>query len=278
MIRPVLADTALSLLPYIALLAAGLGAGFAGGLFGIGGGFVVVPALTLILPMLGTSSDQVMHVAIGTSLATIIFTSLRSVQSHGKRGAVDVPFIRGWAPWIVAGTVLGTMIADVASSATLTLIFGGGVLAFAAYFLLPVRPERQQLARAMPTGATRAGLAGFLGLISALLGIGGGTITTLTMTSCGAPIHRAIGTASGIGAIIAIPAAIGYAITGFGEAGLPPLSIGHVSLPAAIAIIATAMTSAPLGVAAAHRLSPALLRRVFGIYLAIVGVTMIMKA
>lgn len=278
MVGYILADTALSLLPYFALLAAGLGAGFAGGLFGIGGGFVVVPALTLILPMLGTSSDQVMHVAIGTSLATIIFTSLRSVQSHGKRGAVDVPFIKGWAPWIVAGTVLGTLIADFASSATLALIFGGGVLAFAAYFLLPVRPERQQLARAMPTGATRAGLAGFLGLISALLGIGGGTITTLTMTSCGAPIHRAIGTASGIGAIIAIPAAIGYAITGFGEAGLPPLSIGHVSLPAALAIIATAMISAPLGVAAAHRLSPALLRRVFGIYLVVVGVTMIMKA
>lgn len=271
----ILAELAPSLLPYLALLAAGLGAGFAGGLFGIGGGFVVVPALTLILPMLGTSAEQVMHVAIGTSLATIIFTSLRSVSSHARRGAVDVPFIKGWAPWIVAGTIVGTVIADRVSSDTLALIFGAGVLAFAAYFLLPVSPERQQFAKTMPTGVSRAGLAGFLGLISALLGIGGGTITTLTMTSCGAPIHRAIGTASGIGAIIALPAAIGFAITGFGEAGLPPFSIGHISLPAAIAIIATAMISAPLGVAAAHTLSPALLRRVFGAYLLVVGVTMI---
>ncbi|WP_244982737.1 sulfite exporter TauE/SafE family protein [Croceicoccus marinus] len=273
-----LAQLAISLLPYLALLAAGLGAGFAGGLFGIGGGFVVVPALTLILPMLGTSPQQVMHVAIGTSLATIIFTSLRSVQSHARRGAVDVPFIKGWAPWLVVGTILGTLIADRVSSSTLALIFGIGVLVFAAYFLLPIRPERQPISDTMPTGAKRIGLAGFLGLISALLGIGGGTITTLTMTSCGAPIHRAIGTASGVGAIIALPAAIGFAITGFGEAGLPRLSIGYISMPAAIAIIATAVIAAPLGVAAAHRLSPALLRRVFGSYLVVVGITMITKA
>lgn len=273
-----MADIATTLLPYLALLAAGLGAGFAGGLFGIGGGFVVVPALTLILPLLGTSPEQVMHVAIGTSLATIIFTSLRSVTSHASRGAVDVPFIKGWAPWIVGGTIFGTLIADQVTSNTLALIFAIGVLSFAAYFLLPIHPEKQQLAKSMPKGIVRAGLAGFLGLISSLLGIGGGTITTLTMTSCGAPIHRAIGTASGIGAIIALPAAIGFAITGFGEAGLPPFSLGHISLPAAIAIIATAMISAPLGVAAAHKLSPALLRRVFGIYLVVVGVTMITNA
>lgn len=273
-----MADLATSLLPYLALLAAGLGAGFAGGLFGIGGGFVVVPALTLILPLLGTAGDQVMHVAIGTSLATIIFTSLRSVHSHAKRDAVDFPFIRGWAPWLVAGTVGGTLIADFVTSSTLALIFGAGVLLFAAYFLLPIRPERQQLARSMPTGIVRAALAGFLGLISALLGIGGGTITTLTMTSCGAPIHRAIGTASGVGAIIAVPATIGFAIAGYGDSGLPPFSIGHVNLPAALTIIATAMITAPLGVAAAHRLSPRLLRRVFGVYLVVTGITMIAKA
>ena len=273
-----MAELATSLLPYLALLAAGLGAGFAGGLFGIGGGFVVVPALTLILPLLGTSREQGMHVAIGTSLATIIFTSLRSVHSHAKRGAVDVPFIKGWAPWLVAGTIAGTLIADGVSSSTLALIFGIGVLIFAAYFLLPIRPEKQRLASAMPTGIVRAGLAGFLGLISALLGIGGGTITTLTMTSCGAPIHRAIGTASGIGAIIAVPAAVGFAIAGYGESGLPPFSAGYVNLPAALAIVATAMITAPLGVAAAHRLSPRLLRRVFGVYLVVTGTPMIAKA
>lgn len=258
------------------LLAVGAGAGFAAGLFGIGGGFVVVPALVFILPLLGVSGEQVPHIAVGTSLATIIFTSARSTQSHAARGSVDFAILKSWAPWVVLGTVAGSMIADRISGATLAVVFGLGVLGFAVYFLLPRRSD-QPVLTAMPDGAARFSLAGSLGAISALLGIGGGTIATLVMTMCGTPIHRAIGTAAGMGAIIAIPASIGFLIIGMGEPALPWGSLGYVNLPAAFVIILTSVVFAPLGVATAHLLSPALLRRVFGIYLVTVGLTMIAK-
>ena len=267
-------DPGALLLPIAAMLAAGAGAGFAGGLFGIGGGFVVVPALILILPLIGAAPDQITHIAIGTSLATIIFTSLRSVQAHARRNAVDFEMLRSWAPWVVLGTGLGALVADVISGPVLALVFGAGVLLMALHFLLPVF-EGKQLADTMPGGALRAGLAGGLGLFSALLGIGGGTIATVVMTLCGTAIHRAIGTASGMGVIIAIPGMLGFAAIGWNEPGLPWGSFGYVNWPAALAIVATSIFFAPLGVAAAHRLSPALLRNVFGVYLVFVGIMMI---
>ncbi|MEO0699830.1 MAG: sulfite exporter TauE/SafE family protein [Pseudomonadota bacterium] len=259
------------------LLVAGAAAGFAGGLFGIGGGFVVVPALVILFPILGFSSEQSAHIAVGTSLATIIFTSLRATQSQAKRGAVDFAVLKSWAIWVVLGTLIGALIADFVSGSQLARIFGFGVLTFALYFLLPARMSEPVFSQ-MPTGVPRAGLAGTLGTFSALLGIGGGTLTTLTMTVCGSPIHRAIGTASGMGAIIAIPATIGFIIIGLGEADLPWGSLGYVNVPAAAAIIVTSVIFAPLGVAAAHKLPPEILRRVFGVYLILVGITMIGKS
>lgn len=264
-------------LPIVALLAAGAGAGFAAGLFGIGGGFVVVPALVLILPLLGAAPDQLTHVAVGTSLATIIFTSLRSVRSHARRDSVDITVLKSWAPWVVLGTIAASVVADRFTSSTLALVFGVGVLGFAAHFLSPGVHDRQML-KAMPAGAAKIGLAGGLGLFSALLGIGGGTITTMVMTLSGTPIHRAIGTASGMGAIIAVPAAVGFAVIGFDKSGIPWGSLGYVNLPAALAIVTVSVLFAPLGVAAAHKLSPGLLRRVFALYLIVVGVTMIAKS
>ncbi len=259
-----------------ALLAAGAAAGFAGGLFGIGGGFVVVPALMFILPLVGVAQEQIAHVAVGTSLASIIFTSIRSTMSHAKRGAVDFGLLTSWAIWVVMGTAVGTLVAGFVSSAQLALIFGVGVLGFAVYFLLPAR-QGEPLFSGMPTGLPRAGLASALGVFSTLLGIGGGTLTTVTMTVCGAPIHRAIGTAAGMGAIIAVPGTLGFILIGFGEQGLGWGALGYVSLPAALALIATSVVAAPLGVAAAHYLSPTILRRFFGVYLAFIGIVMITK-
>jgi len=261
-----------------ALLLAGAGAGFAGGLFGIGGGFVVVPALVFLMPLFGTAPADVAHVAVGTSLATIIFTSIRSTMSHAAREAVDFSVLKSWAPFVIGGTVLGSLIADRVTGSELAILFGIGVLIFAAYFLIPRRARLAEAQRiAMPTGLPRAGLAGGLGLISALLGIGGGTVTTLVMTSCGNPIHRAIGTAAGMGAIIAIPGTIGFLIIGSGEASLPWGSVGYVYLPAALVITFMSVLIAPLGVATAHYLPADVLRRVFGVYLLVVGVTMIAK-
>ncbi|MEE4317138.1 MAG: sulfite exporter TauE/SafE family protein, partial [Erythrobacter sp.] len=253
-----------------ALLLAGAAAGFAGGLFGIGGGFVVVPALMFLLPLVGVAPDQTAHVAVGTSLASIIFTSIRSTSSHARRGSVDFDLLKGWAIWVVLGTGVGTIFADLMSGALLALIFGTGVLAFAVYFLLPAR-QGAPLFAALPSGLPRAGIASALGAFSTLLGIGGGTLTTLTMTVCGTPIHRAIGTAAGMGAVIAIPATIGFILIGLGESGLGWGALGFVNLPTAIVLIGTSVLFAPLGVAAAHALSPAVLRRVFGLYLTFIG-------
>lgn len=259
-----------------ALLAAGAAAGFAGGLFGIGGGFVVVPALIFLLPLVGVVPEEIAHVAVGTSLASIIFTSLRSTQSHAKRGAVDFQLLRDWAIWVVLGTAVGTMVAGMISSRQLSLIFGAGVMGFAVYFLLPAR-KGAPLFAGLPTGLPRAGIASALGVFSTLLGIGGGTVTTVTMTVCGAPIHRAIGTAAGMGAIIALPSTIGFMIIGFGEPGIGWGSLGYVNLPAAAALIATSVLFAPFGVAAAHYLPSNILRACFGLYLAVIGVIMITR-
>lgn len=259
-----------------ALLVAGAAAGFAGGLFGIGGGFVVVPALIFLLPLVGVVPDEIAHVAVGTSLASIIFTSLRSTQSHAKRGAVDFQLLRDWAIWVVLGTAVGTLVAGMVSSRQLSLIFGTGVMGFAVYFLLPAR-KGAPLFAGLPTGLPRAGIAGALGVFSTLLGIGGGTVTTVTMTVCGAPIHRAIGTAAGMGAIIALPSTIGFMIIGFGEPGIGWGSFGYVNLPAAAALIATSVLFAPYGVAAAHHLPSNILRACFGLYLAVIGIVMITR-
>jgi uncharacterized membrane protein YfcA len=265
--------TALAL-PIAAMLVAGLVAGFAAGLFGIGGGFVVVPALFAVLPLLGAQPEELAHVAIGTSLATIVVTSLRSVQAHAKRGAVDFDVLRAWAPWIVGGVAAGVLLASRVPGHGLAIIFGGGVMLMAFHFLFPVLRGRQ-LAEAMPSGATRAGIAGGLGAFSSLLGIGGGTIAIIVMTLCGKSIHRAIATAAGVGTIIALPGMFGFMAIGWGAHGLPAGSIGFVNVPAAIAITSTSILTAPWGAAAAHKLSPAALGRVFGIYLLAIGALMI---
>lgn len=256
------------------LLGAGVVAGFAAGLFGIGGGFVVVPALFAVLPMLGAGEAELAHVAIGTSLATIVVTSLRSVQAHAKRGAVDFDILKAWAPWIVGGVGAGVLLASRVSGNGLATIFGVGVAVMALHFLFPIL-ARRQLAEAMPSGAARAGIAGGLGAFSSLLGIGGGTIAIIVMTLCGKTIHHAIATAAGIGVIIALPGMIGFMVIGDGAVGLPTGSIGFVNVPAALIITSTSILTAPWGAAAAHKLSPAMLVRVFGIYLLAIGALMI---
>lgn len=258
------------------MLAAGGLAGFAAGLFGIGGGFVVVPALLAMLPLLGGSPNEVAHVAIGTSLATIVVTSLRSVQAHARRDSVDFAMLKTWAPWIVAGVGAGVLLASRISSQGLVMIFGVGVILMALHFLFPVL-KGKHLSDDLPSGVGRAAIATGLGTFSSLLGIGGGTITTIVMTLCGRTIHRAIGTSSGVGFIIAVPGMIGFMAIGLGSHDLPTGSIGYVNVPAALAIIATSIFTAPVGVAAAHKLSPPLLKRIFGIYLLLIGYLMIRR-
>jgi len=265
------------LVPLIAMLAAGLLAGFAAGIFGIGGGFVVVPALIIVLPLLGGDHRQYAHVAIGTSAATIIVTSIRSLRSHAKRGAVEFEVLKTWAPGLTIGAALGVMLADRVDGHVLTMIFATGVLLMSVNFLVP-KLGSKVISDQMPIGMTRVSLAGGLGTFSSLLGIGGGTIAIMVMTLCGRSIHRAIATASGVGTLIAVPSAIGFAIIGLKETGLPWGSLGYVNLPAAAAISAMSVITAPYGVAVAHRMDPALLKRVFGIYLIFIAIIMFSKA
>ena len=270
-------DTATWLVPLVAMLVAGLVAGFAAGLFGIGGGFVVVPALLAVLPLLGGVHSQYAHIAIGTSAATIIVTSIRSLRSHAKRGAVEWEILKTWAPWIVLGAGLGVTLAGHIDGKVLILIFAGGVMLMSLNFLFPGVGDRV-ISENMPSGALRVGIAGGLGGFSSLLGIGGGTIAITVMTLCGRTIHRAIATASGIGTLIAIPSSIGFAIIGFGKPGLPWGSLGYVNVPAAVAIASMSILTAPLGVAAAHALPSKTLKRIFGVYLVFISLLMFKNA
>jgi uncharacterized membrane protein YfcA len=265
------------LVPLAAMLGAGLLAGFAAGIFGIGGGFVVVPALLVVLPLLGGTHDAIAHVAIGTSAATIIVTSIRSLRSHAKRGAVEFEVLKAWAPWIIVGCGAGVLLASHVDGKTLKGIFGIGVLLMSLNFLLPVMKDKV-VSDTMPSGMLRVGIAGGLGTFSSLLGIGGGTIAIMVMTLCGRTIHRAIATASGIGTLIAIPTTIGFAIIGLKETGLPWGSFGYINIPATLAISSMSMLTAPLGVAAAHSLPAGPLKKIFGIYLVVIAVLMIRAA
>jgi len=265
------------LLPLAALLAAGLFAGFCAGMFGIGGGFVVVPAMLLVLPLLGGAKTEYAHVAVGTSAATIIVASLRSVTAHARRGAVDFEILKTWAPWLIIGDVLGVVLAGHVDGHGLLLIFAVGVLLMSVNFLVP-KLSALVISDQMPSGLAMVAIAGPLGTFSSLLGIGGGTIAITVMTWCSRTIHRSIATASGIGTLIAVPTAIGFAIIGFGRPGLPWGSLGYINLPAALAISCMSILTAPLGVAAAHRLPSAPLKRVFGGYLVVISLFMFKNA
>jgi uncharacterized membrane protein YfcA len=260
----------------LGLIIAGLTAGFVGGLFGIGGGIVIVPALYFVFTALGVDEAVRMHIAVGTSLSTIIATSWRSLSAHRKAGAVDFGVLRSWAPWISLGALLGAAAAGFANTQVLLVVFGGGLLLIAAQMGL-ANPNWRMFA-ALPRGIARALVAGTLGLLSAMMGIGGGAIGVTVMTLCGRPIHQAVATASGFGAAIAIPAALGYAIVGWGREGLPPWSLGFVNVAGFVFLALLTMLTAPIGARLAHRLPQLTLKRAFAVLLAVLALNMLREA
>ncbi|MEM6709809.1 MAG: sulfite exporter TauE/SafE family protein [Pseudomonadota bacterium] len=266
----------------IALLAtlcvAGGIAGITAGLFGNGGGFVVVPALLAVFGVFGQTTSDIMYVAVGTSLASIVVSSARSVQAHARRGAVDFQVLKDWAGWLVLGALIGLYIASKVDGNSLVIVFATGVLAYSFYFLFPGVFGDGGITDTMPRGIGRAGLASFLGGFSALLGIGGGTITVMTMTLCSRPVHQAVATASGVGLIIGLSGAVGFLILGLGAENLPYGSVGYINVPALIAIAAISIFTAPLGAKWAHSLNDLHLKRLFGVYLVIVSLSMYAKA
>ncbi|WP_008292639.1 sulfite exporter TauE/SafE family protein [Congregibacter litoralis] len=266
------------MLMFIVLLSgAGMIAGLTAGLFGVGGGFVVVPALLAVFPFLTDQTDNLMMVAVGTSLATIVVSSARAVHAHNKRDAVDFALLKDWAVWVLMGVLAGLWIASMADSERLIMVFAVGVLIYSIYFLFPSMFDRFKGRWAMPTGAGKAALASGLGGFSALLGIGGGTITVLTMVICNRPIHQAVATASGVGFLIGLPGMLGFVVMGLGADNLPIGSLGYVNMPALAAIAFFSVLTAPLGAKLAHSLDANQLKRIFGVYLVVVSVSMFIK-
>ena len=252
-----------------ALIACGLFSGFAAGLFGIGGGAVIVPVLIILFDSLGYT-DTASHVAIATSLATIILTSTRSVLAHHRRGAVDWMIIRHWGAWIMLGAILGQIVAGLMSNAGLKLLFSVMALVLAAqrYF---GRPD-WRLAADVPRGGRGAILAGMVGGLSAIIGIGGGTFGVTMLTLFGRSMHQAVATAAGFGVAIGLPSALTAISIGWGREGLPPFSLGYVNVAAFALISAFTVITAPLGARLAHRLDAIRLKKLFAILLALVAI------
>lgn len=263
------------LLPMVVLLLViGGFAGVLAGLLGVGGGIVLVPAFFYTFSTLGYGSDQLMQVCLATSLATIIITSIRSVLSHNKKGAVEWAILRSWTPGIVVGAVIGVLVASGLRSTVLQGIFGVLGLIVGAY--LGFGRTEWRLAEEMPKGAKRAILSPILGFLSVLMGIGGGSFGVPTMTLHGRPIHKAVATAAGFGVIIAVPSVIGFLFVNIAVA--PPWTIGAVNIPAFLLIITMTMITTPYGVKIAHAMDPKPLKRVFAAFLTLVALNMLRKA
>ncbi|WP_334020127.1 sulfite exporter TauE/SafE family protein [Alteromonas sp. S015] len=263
----------------VTLCITGAIAGITAGLFGNGGGFVVVPALLAVFPFFTPPSEALVKVAIGTSLASIVVSSARSVMAHRAKGAVDFDILRSWSVWLILGVGGGLLIANNSSANGLTVVFAAGVLLYSVYFLFPEFVVRPGLVFDMPKGVGKAILAFVLGGFSALLGIGGGTPTVITMVMCQRTIQQAVATAAGVGFLIGLPGAIGFLFMKHPEtAALPAGTIGYINIPALVAISIGAIFTAPIGAKMAHNFSEKKLKRLFGIYLVIVSSAMFYKA
>ncbi|HEX7043273.1 MAG TPA: sulfite exporter TauE/SafE family protein [Burkholderiales bacterium] len=255
------------------LVLIGAVAGMLAGLFGIGGGVVIVPVLAFVFENQGVAGDALMHCAIGTSLATIAFTAMSSVRAHHARGSIRWPVFRQLAPGIVVGALAGARVAHALASETLEVLFGFFLL-FVAFQM--VRPPPAAAQRQPPAlgWMLLAGLG--IGALSSLFGIGGGAISVPFLAWCGLTPVQAVATAAAIGLPIALAGTAGYIVTGLQAPALPPWSLGYVVLPAFAGIVAASMLFAPLGARLAHRLKPLVLRRAFGTLLALFGVRMLL--
>jgi uncharacterized membrane protein YfcA len=242
----------------------------------VGGGIVIVPVMYQVLAAIGVPEDLRMHVAVGTSLATIIPTSISSLRAHNKKGAVDWELLKRWIVPMLVGVLAGSVLAGLARGQTLALIFGLVALPIAAQF--GFGKETWRLADKLPGGAGGALLSFGIGGVSTMMGIGGGALGVTSMTLCGVPIHRAVGTASAFGAIISIPGAIGAAIAGYGVAGLPPYSLGYANLLGFLLIAPVAFFAAPAGAAIAHMADRNRLRKMFALFIAVTAAKMLWDA
>ncbi|KPU90811.1 hypothetical protein APR50_32135 [Variovorax paradoxus] len=253
----------------------GLGTGFLAGLLGIGGGMVMVPFITIIMGHRGVPADLAVKMAIATSMATIIFTSVSSVRAHHKRGAVRWDIVKRLAPGIVIGSLVGSLgIFALIKGTALAIVFALFVGFSATQMFLDRKPKPT---RQMPGTAGQLGAGGAIGLVSGLVGAGGGFISVPFMTWCNISIHNAVATSAALGFPIAVANVAGYVISGQSVQGLPEGSFGYIWLPALAVIAVCSVLTAPLGAKAAHNLPVKKLKRVFASILYLLAAYMLWK-
>jgi len=258
------------------LVLAGAVSGLTAGLLGVGGGIVVVPVLYHVLSLIGVDEGLRMHIAIGTSLATIVPTSFSSLLAHSRKGAVDWALLRRWAIPMFVGVVVGALVAGYAKGQALALIFA--VVAIPVAIHLAFAGEARRISDHLPQGPLGLTLPAVIGGVSTMMGIGGGTLGVPAMTLCGMPIIRAVATASAFGVIVSIPGTIGAIAAGWGAKGLPPYSLGYANLLGFLLIAPISFFAAPFGAQWAHAMDRRRLRMVFALFVAVTAARMLYDA
>ncbi|WP_297795573.1 sulfite exporter TauE/SafE family protein [uncultured Marinobacter sp.] len=255
-------------------LALGAFAGTLAGLFGIGGGLIIVPVLIFSFGLQGISTEIAAHMAVGTSLATIVFTSMSSIRSHHLHAAVRWDIFKPMTVGIVMGALVGAWTASLLSGPALELVIGVFVILVALKMIFEVNPKP---GRVVPGPAGLGAAGGGIGWASAIFGIGGGTLTVPYLSWCNVNMQQAVGTSAACGLPIAVAGALGNIWTGWGSPELPTLSLGFIYLPALLGIILTSVFFARVGANLAHRMNARLLKRIFAIMLILVGIRFLLS-
>ena len=250
---------------WLAYITLGLFTGFFAGMLGIGGGLVMVPALTMMFAAQAAfPGSEILHLALGTSMATILFTALASLRAHHRHGAVLWRVVGQITPGIFLGTLLGTLFASSIPARPLAIFFTAFVCLVAVQMILNLKPKPS---RDLPGAAGVIAVGVGIGALSALVAIGGGSLTVPFLTWCNVRVQHAIGTSAAVGFPIAIGGSLGYIYNGWGHPGLPEWSLGYIYLPAFVWLVPSSMLIAPLGARLAHRLPVATLKRLFAVVL-----------
>lgn len=260
----------------LGLVIAGIVGGLVAGMLGVGGGIVIVPVLYHVLAGLGIDETLRMHIAVGTSLATIIPTSISSLRAHNAKGAVDWELLKRWVVPLIVGVAIGSTLAGIASGRALALVFALVALPVAIHMAFGGGERR--IGHQLPRGIGGFLLPAGIGGVSTMMGIGGGTVGVPAMALFGMPIHRAVATASAFGAIISIPGTIGSIVAGWNVQGLPPYSLGYVNLLGFFLIAPASFLMAPVGAWLAHSTDKGRLRIVFAAFIAITAARMLYDA
>jgi uncharacterized membrane protein YfcA len=250
----------------------GIFGGFVAGLFGVGGGLTLVPFMFMLFTAQHFPPEHVMHLALGTSMATIMFTSISSMRAHHAHGAVRWDVVRSLAPGLVLGTFGGSLVAGQVPTGPMTAIFVIIVYYAAIQMMLDFKPKAHRQLPG-PLGLVTAG--GVIGIVSSLVAAGGGFLSIPFMLFCNVAIHAAVGTSSALGFPIAVAGAIGYVVAGWNDPGLPPYTFGYIYLPAFFGIVVMSITMAPVGAKLAHKLPVKQLKRAFGGFLALLATKML---